>query len=537
MTVTNSQKTASTQTSATFGDGCTPLYGKSLQYTAFTNKPEKTQEKDTKKDDNLPEDPNCTDICSVSADTEGGPLKVTEIDTTSDYELKEKIIFIENSRHFEEITSHKTGLKINLGFFSLGHESSSTSVMKQSNKTVYYIAQARRIGKTTRLVQDKIELSDHADCLRKTNIGLFTQEFGSCYINSMVKGYYSYVLIEIKCSSEQQAKDRKSQLELAAQTENGNGSASLDSGNSFSELCESFNAKKYWYSNLTDIPEELKNFSALSIADSLKLVDLVAQKDPADAPFMIKEYAEYPASLFPDLNTHQQKVFDNLKEMYEVESTLPTYQQEINDLTEASERKCDFEQDDKIDGSLTHYKTLLKYMRQALTRLDRDINADVKTYKEDYDEALKDTNIISASQLTPKKLTIMKHGAHSSKSGREAPASALSQILDPKGFDNGVRYNAKFTSYDASNKDAIGVVYYSKLPIVTNTDPAASATWLSHTIETSDGRKNDSKEIKLRDWIQENLTPWQFYHCSVAITGSEAGDYTYSVVYPPIAAS
>ena len=503
MTDLNNSISAVSGSASTFGDGCSSIYASSMFASAFG------------------------DVSDI----------VKDVETAGEYALQHRIYYIKDSYELNKKTTSKSGLALNFGFFKIGSQSEKTIDIQESSKTIYYLAASRRVGQTTRLQNPKA--TDEATKIYKESPVTFNQEFGAYYVSGMVRGYYSYVLIEIECSSEQQAEERKKRLDGSVTTDDGSGSASLDSTKGFSELCKEFNAKKFLYTNLTEIPEELQNFSKLDFDDSLKLVDLVAKNDILKAPYIVTEYNNYSPSQFGEGNDKLNDVIESLNFDYNVKKNLPMYQQAVNDLTDAFQRKCDYEESDKISASLAHYEALLNNMNWALDMLDKDIFADVSKYTDAYQKVFDEDSEDYLLTLTANKLLLTKHG-----SSERIATDALQNLLNPDGNEAETRYNPKFTTR-ACRQDkktdrlekgkSRALVIFSQLEIVTDKNPSPTTKWLHHSFDSKEGGSSDDAwELELRNWMMTNLTPWQYYHCSITTSAAGIDGYKYSVVYPSV---
>ncbi|KHT62289.1 hypothetical protein RJ45_18075 [Photobacterium gaetbulicola] len=491
-------KSSSLSTAATtLGDGCSAIYGNSLGRSAFGN------------------------LANIAEES-------VKVDTANEFNLKKEIIYISDSHELSKKTSHQSGLTVNFGFFKIGHKNESELTMTESSKNIYFLASARRIGKVIRL-GDTTLTKESLDVYNQ-DPEIFAEDYGTQYISSLSTGYYCYVLIEIKCSSQQQAKQRKKELELAASNENANADAKLGSGSNFTELCNQYGAHSIMVTNLTELPKQ--KYSS-PIESNLAIVDLVEERDPIDAPTLMTIYNSYPSSKIKLVNDQTTKVMNLLKNKYRITETLPKARMQVNDLKPASDYLCDYKNSEDIKHYIELNEEMLSQMDSALFLLDKNIFSDVSSYLKEVEEIKNNIEKIKTpTELLPIKLNLIKHAKDVDSSGEDGPKDALAKILSP---GNESWFNPKFSMSDRHKAKSRSLVIFSKDYISTNKYPDPKSDWKNEIIthSSSGSISHDKYELQLRDWMMKNLSPWQYYHCSITCTATQKGVYSYAVVYPP----
>tara|TARA_R110000751_G_scaffold51932_1_gene113479 strand:+ start:245 stop:1264 length:1020 start_codon:yes stop_codon:yes gene_type:complete len=330
---TKTQKSSSNDLSL-LGVGATAIYGNSTHYSAFG---------DLEK------------IKSLTKAVEAIGKEGTE----------RELVFLADSHHLHQLTTKKTGLSIDLGFLKVGRKGESTFEMEQSAKNIYILSYAKKLGQSH--IFDGTDVLEENKKLYKDNKSAFYSNFGSHYIRSRTRGFYCYLLIEIKCASESEAKDRKKSLEISVKSEDGSGSASSNKENSFSSLCQSFGAKIKTNHNLNLENSKLKDFSGTSIKDGLTLVDLVdTQKIDENTPFVSFELAPYPQQGFAEIYENINKVKDLFISTYQLDKKGPKYQKSLNDLQEYYDYQSNYEEEKEIESSFEYYEQILRASEEEL---------------------------------------------------------------------------------------------------------------------------------------------------------------------------
>ncbi|MCO7199724.1 MULTISPECIES: hypothetical protein [Pseudoalteromonas] len=448
---------------------------------------------------------------------------IKEIPTRGEYELTATIKCIEDSKQLNEITNHKSGLSINLGFFSFGHKHSNTLEMKRSSRYVYFLACARREGKTRQLELE--EPNAAADEVYKQSPSMFYKDYGSAYLKGQTHGLYCYVLFEFEFDSKAEAEKAKTDITASITTDDGTGGGSIGSGKSFSEKCKELKAVATYDTNLKDVKIDSQDIPGL-----LALVNQVAERDVSQAPAMIDEYAPYLSHTHEDLINRVDDV-KNVLETYKVSENLELYKKIESDLALALQHKEDFVEQDEIAKSKDYYGELISILEEVVKKLDANIYSDVieKNF-ETYSALLKKQGeYITAEELTRKQLSLGKHGFKSTKTDESALENTINSII---GSTNG--YCNKYSASGHSDSGHIqGLVIYSRNKIDVKTSVPANITWKSTQTNYKAHEHLSVGENHLKDWIEENLTPWQFFHCSVVTAfNKKSGKTHYAVVYP-----
>lgn len=403
--------------------------------------------------------------------------------------------------------------------------------MEESSKNIYVLSYAKKTGATQHL--RSTEVTDEAKEAYKKNKVSFYRTYGSQYIHSATQGYYCFLLIAIKCSSESQARDRRKKLDASLTTEDGSGSASSGKSDSFSSLCREYGGSAQIHHNLT-IPKELSNFNSLDIKEKLEIVNLVDTMDISKANFVFSSLKHYPDQEFPSVRDTTNRVQEIFINDYEFDKKGCEYQKYINDLQPYYDHQSNYEKSKDTDASYKYYTEKLKLFRKKLDNIENDLFVDFDAIEKELEKFENSNQGEKVISLIPKKLNIVKHRLKSSKSGKDAPEDALKKTADRDAvYKDEVRWCPKFTSADQRSEPCYGYVFFNKDRILpSRAQPDINTKWSVHTISKKEHHNDEDISLELRDWMMEKLTPWQFYHCSITCTTSSKPVISRSVVYP-----
>lgn len=438
-----------------------------------------------------------------------------------------ELVFLADSHHLHQLTTQKTGLSVDLGFFKIGKKGESSFEMEQSAKNIYIFSYAKKNGQSQVLDASDI-LEKHKESYRK-NKKAFYKDFGSHYIRSRTRGFYCYLLIEIKCESASEAKDRKKQLEASAKSENGSGSASIGNDKSFSSLCQSFGAKTKIKHNLKLENSKLKDFSDTSVKDCLALVDFVdTQKIDENTPFVSFELAAYPGEEFNEIYEKINEAKYLFLHEYQMDKNGPKYQKTLNDLKDYFDYQSNYEEEKEINSSFDYYDKILRVSEEELDNIDENIFYDIKESKKSIkavEEKYKKP--ANTSSITPKKLKVELKEYTSDKSGADAIKDTIDNITKHKGWC------LKHAIQDAHGQKTKGHTFYNKEKIQpSRIQPDNNTKWSVYKETASKDVGKTDLHTNIKNWINDNLTPWQYYHCSIIGTATNKPMTSYCVIYP-----
>ncbi len=443
---------------------------------------------------------------------------------------------ITSSRQLHEKTEKTSGFGLNLGFFSIGDKKHSIFETDVEEHNAYFLIWAKKTGNKKQINDPKPLMTEESLALLAEDPTTFYREYGSNYVSSVTTGACAYVLVIAKGYSKEDAESKARKLEAAYKDDNGSASAAgKDSNFSKAMTATGGKAEATFYlpqEKMEKLEKDKVDFKSLQ--GGLQAVNAVATCDPAKANPIFAELSRYP---FDTDTTEQIKTATRkLQRTYDVPQFEEDFRREHGAAAEYKEHPGNYHTVDHTSSVKTYFETKKKLLGYLVEDLNNDVFADTS----DTEDQLAEHEAHHAKEqksvtLVRKQLELVKHRYISSEAGEDAPKDAVAQAIagleKDAGGKNASIWVPKFSAIDAHKTEAVGYLYYNKHPI-TNAGkaPDASTTWKKQVF--FEDNREDEVCLKVRDWMKDNLTPWQYLHCSVVFTASAKPVVFMSVVYP-----
>ncbi|MDJ0902364.1 MAG: hypothetical protein QNJ55_26530 [Xenococcus sp. MO_188.B8] len=268
--------------------------------------------------------------------------------------------FVDSQQQLHEKIAKKSGLEVNLGFFKVGHSSSTICEENISEHALNLIIHVTQIASGQYLALSSE--SDNYAPMAKELSGEgkekdFYRNYGCRYINKVNRGFYVHILLTFQCSSKEEKEEKQRELQAKIVTENGSGSGEHDNNSDFNQLVQeysgTFKVAHNIKSDLISDNEKLQNNKNL-LAFFLTLAAEITKFDEKEASIVGFESNIYPSPA-PDFDFYEKEV-----KIHQYEYKMLDCQENLNTIKYYDENKSMYKKpnDDLMDEQ--KYKRLIR---------------------------------------------------------------------------------------------------------------------------------------------------------------------------------
>lgn len=499
--VANSQSSASQSSASSLGDGYKEFFGKASS--AFSQKELKQHqfEKDT---------------------TDQGQGKITAAVISSAQALHDK-------------GQKASGLSLDLGFFKIGHKSETEFETEYHENTAFFLITATRKGISKTFDFSKDLMTEESRKRFEDNPESFYRTYGSHYVSSVTSGAYAHLLIYARSSSKEEAKRKASKLNAAYNSEDKSGSGAFGNDGEFAKTLKEigaeieikFNVPQGVLNNLKD-----EDIDPLSLEGGMKLAKAVTTLDVSKANPVFSELSTYP---FSDQALDQiDLVNSKLTRTFGVGEFAENATRQLGRLEEYENFTSDFapiHDTEKVRSYFEHKEALLG---DLIGSINDNIFADTSEIENSIILFDEENNNLRKEVILERVTLELAWRTLKRKSDTDNLQDYANEIAkSANSGKKGTEFYAKVSTVFNGGQQ-LTVKYSSKNEITPPIRPLpADVTWACRAFQ-HESFDPGTLINNLRNWMQENLTPWQYYHCSVQLARYEKNHkyYKASVTYP-----